>query len=512
MNLAQLLVRAARTHPGRVAMLHGERALWTYAQLADRVARLAAHLRGALALRAGDRVALVMHNHPQVLEALYAIWWAGLVAVPVNAKLHAKEVRHILQDAGAAALFASHDLLAPLRAEGDDLRALQAAFTPGDAAWQGAFGAAPIEAQHRAPDELAWLFYTSGTTGRPKGVMITHRNLYAMTSCYFIDVDEVASDDVIVYAAPMSHGAGIYNFPFVARAARHLVPASGGFEPAELVALARQIGRLCLFAAPTMVKRLVDHVQACGGDGTGFKTIVYGGGPMYVQDIRHALEVMGPRFVQIYGQGESPMTITALSRAQIADRGDARWLQRLASVGVAQSLVEVRVVDGEGRDLPRGETGEVVVRGEPVMAGYWNNAAASAQALRDGWLWTGDLGAMDGEGFLTLKDRSKDVIISGGSNIYPREVEEVLLRHPGVREVAVVGEADAQWGENVVAFIVADAASGGAGAAALDALCLAQIARFKRPKRYVFVDALPKNNYGKVLKTALRERLAARAR
>jgi len=291
----------------------------------------------------------------------------------------------------------------------------------------------------------------------------------------------------------------------LARAARHVVPLSGGFDPAELVALSQSVGRLCLFAAPTMVHGLVDHVAASGAPSDGFKTIVYGGGPMYGEDIRRALATMGPRFVQIYGQGESPMTITALSRAQLGDDRHPRWAERIESVGVAQTLVEVRVVDAAGRPVATGETGEVVVRGDTVMAGYWMNPEATAQVLRDGWLWTGDVGALDADGFLTLKDRSKDVIISGGSNIYPREVEEVLLRHPRVREVSVVGRRDASWGETVVAFVACDGAAVDAGE--LDALCLAHIARFKRPREYRFVDALPKNNYGKVLKTALREQL-----
>nr|HET7857574.1 AMP-binding protein [Caldimonas sp.] len=411
-------------------------------------------------------------------------------------------VGYIVDNAEAAALIAGEDLadaVAPLAPK------LRATLVPGGARYEAALAAAPIDAAPCAPTDLAWLFYTSGTTGRPKGVMLSHRNLAAALACYFIDVDDVDPADATVYAAPISHGAGLYNLPFMARAARHVVPESGGFDPAELVALSRSVGRLCMFAAPTMVHRLVDHVAASGASSDGFKTIVYGGGPMYVEDIRRALATMGPRFVQIYGQGESPMTITALSRAQLADARHPRWLERIASVGVAQTLVEVRVVDGDGRDLPAGETGEVVVRGDTVMAGYWRNAEATAQALRDGWLWTGDLGALDDDGFLTLKDRSKDLIISGGSNIYPREVEEVLLRHPRVREVSVVGRRDARWGETVVAFVACD--GGVVDPGELDALCLAHIARFKRPREYRFVDALPKNNYGKVLKTALREQL-----
>jgi len=501
MNLAQLLVRAAHVHPDRPAVLRGERLVWRYRELADRVARLAGQLR-ALGLAPGDRVALVMRNEVAYLESLYAVWWAGLAAVPINAKLHADEVGYILADAGASALIASADLadaVAPLAS------GLRATLVPGTARYEAALAAAPIDAAPCAPTDLAWLFYTSGTTGRPKGVMLSHRNLQAALACYFIDVDDVDGADATVYAAPISHGAGLYNLPFMARAARHVVPESGGFDPAEIVALSQSVGRLCMFAAPTMVHRLVDHVAATGAPSDGFKTIVYGGGPMYVEDIRRALATMGPRFVQIYGQGESPMTITALARAHLADERHPRWAERIASVGVAQTLVEVRVVDGDGHDLAAGETGEVVVRGDPVMAGYWRNAEASAQALRDGWLWTGDLGALDDDGFLTLKDRSKDLIISGGSNIYPREVEEVLLRHPRVREVSVVGRRDARWGETVVAFVACDGAAIDSGE--LDALCLAHIARFKRPREYRFVDALPKNNYGKVLKTALREQL-----
>ena len=502
MNVASWLERAARATPAAPAVYVGHRAWATYAELAARVARLAHGLRTKAGLAAGERVAIAMANAPEYLECLYATWWAGLAAVPINAKLHAGEVGFILDDAGASALIASEDLadaVAPLAPS------LCATLVPGSARGEAAFDAAPVDAAPCAPTDLAWLFYTSGTTGRPKGVMLSHRNLQAALACYFIDVDDVDPADATVYAAPLSHGAGLYNLPFMARAARHVVPESGGFDPAELLALSRTVGRLCMFAAPTMVHRLVDHVAATGAPSDGFKTIVYGGGPMYVEDIRRALAAMGPRFVQIYGQGESPMTITALSRAHLADERHPRWAERIASVGVAQTLVEVRVVDGDGSDVPAGETGEVVVRGDPVMAGYWRNPEATAQALRDGWLWTGDLGALDDDGFLTLKDRSKDLIISGGSNIYPREVEEVLLRHPRVREVSVVGRRDARWGETVVAFVACDGDAVDTGE--LDALCLAHIARFKRPREYRFVDALPKNNYGKVLKTALREQL-----
>ncbi|MDN5842463.1 MAG: AMP-binding protein, partial [Alcaligenaceae bacterium] len=238
---------------------------------------------------------------------------------------------------------------------------------------------------------------------------------------------------------------------------------------------------------------------------SGLHAIVYGGGPMYAADLIQALNAFGPVFAQIYGQSESPMTITAMRKELIADRKGPNWEARIGSVGTAQSCMEVRVVDKEFKDLLVGEHGEVIVRGPAVMAGYWNNDEATRRALVDGWLCTGDIGFLDADGFLTLTDRSKDVIISGGSNIYPREVEEVIAQHPDVAEVAVVGAPHPDWGEEVVAFIVARAGSE-LDDAVLKAWCQSEIASFKKPRRYIFSQDLPKNSYGKVLKTELRER------
>jgi long-chain acyl-CoA synthetase len=248
------------------------------------------------------------------------------------------------------------------------------------------------------------------------------------------------------------------------------------------------------------VKRLVEAPAASRANTTNLKSIVYGGGPMYVSDLHAAMDLLGSKLAQIYGQGESPMTITVLTKDMHRDAAD----NRLGSVGVPQSVVEVRVVDELGADLPPGGVGEICVRGAVVMKGYWNRPDATAATIREGWLHTGDVGVFDNDGFLTLKDRVKDVIISGGSNIYPREVEEVLLTHEGVLEVAVIGHPHPEWGEEVIAFVVRKEGSE-ASEAQMDRLCLDNIARFKRPKRYIFVDALPKNNYGKILKIALRD-------
>ena len=507
MNITQLLARSARVSPDSPALSLGTRVWLRYGELMQRVAAMAAGLREQLHLQPGDRVALAMSNCPQALELLYAAWYAGLIAVPVNARLHPREIAYILDNSGAQACLCTPDLAGPIAPLQADLDQLARVIDTGSAEYAAlARQDANLPMHDTAPNEVAWLFYTSGTTGRPKGVMITHRNMLSMSLCYFAAVDSIAPADCIVHAAPISHGSGMYNFPHVLAGANQVIPESGHFDPAETFDLLRRWQGVTMFAAPTMVHRLVAHARTHAPSLDGLKTIVYGGGPMYLQDIRNALTVIGPRFAQIYGQGESPMTITALSKHHINDSGHPRYEARLASVGVAQPAVEVRVAGADDLPLPAGEIGEILVRGDTVMRGYWRNPEASTETLRNGWLHTGDVGSFDADGFLTLRDRSKDMIISGGSNIYPREVEEALLCHPAVSEVSVVGRPHPDWGEEVVAFVVLREGHR-AGENDLDAVCLDQIARFKRPKAYRFVSELPKNNYGKVLKTELRKQL-----
>jgi acyl-CoA synthetase (AMP-forming)/AMP-acid ligase II len=280
------------------------------------------------------------------------------------------------------------------------------------------------------------------------------------------------------------------------------------FDVDAIIEALRGHTRVSMFAAPTMLTRLVHSPAIAAADPTSLRTIFYGGGPMYVADLERALGIFGPRLYQLYGQGESPMTITGLDQRMHAEEAHPRWRERLGSCGVPRTGVLVKVVDDDDRELLAGEVGEIVTRSDCVMEGYWGNQEATAETLRGGWLHTGDLGSFDDDGFLTLHDRSKDMIISGGSNIYPREIEEVLLRHPDLLEVSVVGRPHREWGEEIVAFVVARPGTE-ISAEALDRLCLDQIARFKRPRDYRFVDALPKNNYGNVLKTELRQRLAA---
>ncbi len=495
MNIASLLSKSGASFAARPAVSLGGQTYATYGELAHRVGVIAGNLRKAYRLHPPARVAIISRNRPQYFEALFAIWHAGLTAVPINAKLHRKEFAYILDNSQSRMCFVSANVA-------DAVDQVETVVDVGSERYRKMLDGDALPLESRSPDDPAWLFYTSGTTGTPKGAVLTHENLLAMCKCYFADVDPEAPWQAILHAAPMSHGSGLYALAYVMQAGCHVIPESGGFDVVEVYALIRHWPGIVFFAAPTMVKRLLDHPT--DEDTSNLKAIIYGGGPMYIDDCLAALERFGPKLTQLYGQGESPMTITALNAQTHADKDHPRWLHRLASVGVTQSAVEVRVADADDEQLPPGELGEILVRGESVMSGYWRNPEATAATLRNGWLHTGDIGVMDEDGFLTLKDRAKDLIISGGSNIYPREVEEVLINHPDISEASVIGRPDREWGEIVIAYLVTTDGSS-VDTSALDALCVDNLARFKRPKHYYFIDEMPKNNYGKVLKTRLRE-------
>ncbi len=488
LNLFALLDQAAARFGDRGAVYHGERQLCTWGELRDRALRMAGSLRE---LGPGSRVAVASENRPEIIELMFAVWAAECVYLPINYKLHAREMQQIIDDAGAAMIFASPTIAADLSSVTDvPIEVI------GSGVYQTRLGSDSAPPPDNDPAELAWLFYTSGTTGRSKGAMLSHRNLMAMTLAHLADFDSPDEDCSLVHGAPMSHGSGLYIPPYVLRAARQVIPESGAFEPGEFLDLCEHHPGCSAFLAPTMVQRLV---QTGRPRPRNLRTVVYGGGPMYVDSLKKAMAAFGPIFTQLYGQGEAPMTITGLRRADHLDADDAV----LGSVGYARSGVDVAVLRDDGSPAAIDEIGEIVCRGDVVMSGYWKNPKATAVTLQNGWLHTGDLGSFDERGFLTLRDRSKDVVISGGSNIYPREVEEALLEHPGVVEAGVVGAKDEEWGEVVVAFVV-----GEVEAAELDAHLLDRMARFKRPKRYEFVDELPKNSYGKVLKRELRQRLS----
>ncbi|MBV0881520.1 AMP-binding protein [Noviherbaspirillum sp. L7-7A] len=506
MNLSQLFQRSVQMYPDCTAIACGDQIRRTYRELDQRVGALAHWFRQDLGLQPGDRLLLVMKNCPEYIESLLAAWRAELCVVPVNSKLHPNEIAAMAQDAGTRKCLSQGSLAAALR-EHPTIKAQLDVIDAGEDAYLNALGS-PQLSVGRTHDEnaVAWLFFTSGTTGRSKGVMITHANLVNVALNFFSDVQSVSQGDALIHVAPVSHGSGIYSIPYWIKGGTQVLPESGGFDEAELFRLLDTHQRASLFAAPTMVQRMVRYANENNVRPSGLRALLVGGAPFYMEDIKTAVQSFGPRIAQVYGQGESPMTISRISADQIGAAVNAGDSQLLGSVGFPMTSVQVSIVDNDGCPVAAGELGEVMVRGPVVMAGYWNNPQATASTVIDGALRTGDVGLIDERGLLHLRDRSKDVIISGGTNIYPREVEEVLLTHPGVAEVSVVGAPDPEWGESVVAFIVRQPGTV-VEDADLNAHCLNAIARFKRPKRYIYVFDLPKNGIGKVLKRELQKQI-----
>lgn len=500
--LAHLLRNAARSFPERPAVSIGDRRLYDYAAYGGLAARLAGGLRQSMRLDPGDRVVLAMTNNPEYLALLFAIWHAGLVAVPANARLHARELAYIATDCGARLCFATPDLAGPLA---EHLPRETRLVVLGEAAWRDLAAAEPAAIAERRPEDLAWIFYTSGTTGRPKGALLSHRNLMTMAIAYLADVDRLTPDDCLLHLAAQSHATGLFGLSHIAKATHQVLPPSGGFDVAELAQLLAIHDSATLFVPPTGLRRLLRDPAFAGARIERMRTLLLGAAPVYAADLKAGFELFGSRLWNGYGQGESPCTITAMSKEMLADAIRSGDEARMMSVGIARTGIEVAILDGDDRPLPPGEIGEVCVRGDTVMAGYWNLPVESAAALRSGWLHTGDLGALDDRGYLTLLDRAKDLIISGGSNIYPREVEEVLLEDPDLAEVAVIGVPDPEWGESVMAVLV-PMAGATPDLARLERRCLERIARYKRPKYWEVVEALPKNSAGKVLKRELRQR------
>ena len=510
MNVGAFLTKSARSFPEKTAIVHGKRA-WSYAGFLSRANRLANALR-RLGVRQGENVAILQSNCPQMLESIFACFKAGCGVVPINHRLHPKECAFIIDHSEARVVILSPEFnssvrelrggmpgvrhLVTLADAGEDMRDYEELLSGESDRWEDA---------DVRPDDLAWLFYTSGTTGRPKGAILTHRNLVAMAMNFYADMCPLGPDDAILHAAPLSHGSGVYAIPNVAKAATNVIAESKSFDPAEILKTIQDHRITNMFAAPTMFKRLVESGEVGRYDLRSLKALIYGGGPMYVEDLKAMMTALGPCLVQLYGQAESPMTITGLAHRDHVPDGTPDQMRRLASAGTARTDVEVRIFDEEDRELPPNGIGEIVTRSDLVMKGYWRDPAATGETLRNGWLHTGDVGFMDDNGYVFILDRSKDMIVSGGENIYPREIEDAILRHPSVREVAVIGVPDREWGESVKAIVVL-APGTAVTEQELIAFCKDHLASYKKPRSVEFADVLPKNSYGKVLKRDLKER------
>jgi long-chain acyl-CoA synthetase len=511
MNVGRLLVDAARRHPERPAVSWGDRRL-DYRSL-DRRTNALARALADLGVSRGDRVGVLMRNRPEMIETMFACFKGGLCLVPLNSRFTADEVAYHVEDSGAVAVLTDDEgadiVLAGTRPSRDRVHVVVAGDAP---LAEGTVSLEQlVEATDERPvtvpvdrDELAWLFYTSGTTGRPKGAMLTHANLAFATASWLADLTPMTEHDVTLHAAPLSHGAGFHALAAAARGAHQVIPQSPRFDPAGILELlvAQRVSNTWM--VPTQIVMLLDHVGDRAPALPTLRQVVYGGAPFAPADLRRSLEVFGPVFVQLYAQGETPMTATVMPAADHAAALAGDRPERLASAGYARPGVDVRVFDDHDTEVAVGEVGEVCVQSPTVMRGYWQRPEESASTLRNGWLHTGDLGRFDEHGYLYLLDRAKDLIITGGSNVYAVEVEAVLVAHPSVQEAAVVGVTDRTWGEVVVAVIVGDPDA----QPEVTEHCRAALAGYKQPRRYEFVDELPRNAYGKVLKRELRDRFS----
>jgi long-chain acyl-CoA synthetase len=511
MDLQQILERAVRFYPDRTAVVCG-RTRFTYHGLAERVRRLCQALQG-LGIAKGDRLAILMFNCHRYFELYYATPEMGALAVPLNVRLSASEIAYILKDSGSNTLFVGPEFL-PLLAEiRDQLPALRHCIFTGDgpppdgfegyeqllSAARPDFTATPV-----LPDDLAALFYTSGTTGHPKGVMLSHANLLA--NAYHILASMTWQDEeVYLHACPMFHIADGPTSHFITwLGGTHVIIP--GFKPDLALEVMERERVTATLLIPTMINFLIHHPDVEKRDLSTLRRIAYGGAPMPAELARQAMQTLACGFIHLYGLTESSPLLTYLPPEQHVADGPPEKVRRLLSCGRAVIGARLRVVDGRGHDVPTGEVGEIIAKGPNIMVGYWNKPDETAEALRDGWLYTGDLASMDEEGYVYIVDRKKDMIITGGENVFSTEVENALYTHPAVLEAAVVGVPDATWGEAIKAVIVLKP---GTQATAEDIMahCRALIAHFKVPRSVDFYEgALPKSGSGKILKRELREK------
>ncbi|WP_219217015.1 long-chain-fatty-acid--CoA ligase [Variovorax boronicumulans] len=505
--LTQALHRAVQLRPEATATLFQGRSR-TYGELGYRVARLAGALQ-RLGLQAGDRVGMLALNSDRTLEYYLAVWWAGGVVNPVNTRWSATEMVHSLDDCGTAILCADDafvPLLGSLRAQSKALRTCiymgEGTAPEGLHDWETLLRESEaVPDALRNGEDLAGVFYTGGTTGRPKGVMLSHSALalnsqISLLGAYF---DESAR---LLQVAPLFHLAGLSFLlrGVVAGCTQVIVP---GFSvDAMLAAIARDRSSH-LMAVPAMLQVLVDDPRTAQADLSSVQFVGYGASPITEALLERAF-AMFPQaeFAQGYGMTELSAGVSYLTSRYHTPEG--RKLGKLSSAGQALAGVDLRIGDADGRELPRGEVGELMVRSPCVMQGYWNLPAQTAAALRDGWMHTGDAGRMDAQGFVFIVDRFKDMIVSGGENVYCAEVEGALAGHPGVAAVAVIGVPSATWGEGVHAVVVRKPGASDE-AEALIAHCRTLIAGYKCPRSIEFVDALPISGAGKVMKYKLRE-------
>ncbi|WP_301109097.1 class I adenylate-forming enzyme family protein [Sporosarcina sp.] len=482
--IGKLAMKSAAAYPNKIAVKDGQRS-FTYREMMARAFALTAYFK-KIGLKKGDRFGILMSNRLEHIELDVAAAISGVIKVPLNYRLHPKEHVYMLEDADVKLVIGEEQLIKPINMK---LQALPIgeAYEMAIESCKGEHAVAEID-----EDDIFAIMYTSGTTGNPKGVMLSHRNIISGALSLAL-VCETGYDDVIGHVAPLTHGSNFLSHVAWLYGLTQVVFSK--FEPEEFVLDLKRENITIIFLVPTMVNLMIQHPKFDPKNLSTLKAINMAGSAIAASKLEQALALTGPIFAQTFGQVEAPMCITMMPKRELGDH--------LESCGRVGPFVDVKIVDEQGIELPAGEVGEIVCKGSLVMKGYWNNEKATNETLIDGWLQTGDLGWKSEEGYVHIVDRKKDVIISGGVNIYPREVEEVLNKHQGVKETCVIGVPDEKWGENVIAYVVPNGTVKVTKEELIE-LCLDHMASFKKPKEIHIVDELPKSSYGKILKRELR--------
>jgi fatty-acyl-CoA synthase len=516
MNLAHILTQNARRHGDRTGFAWAERA-WTWREIDAKVSALAAAL-AARGIGKGDRLLVHSKNTDEMFFSMFAAFRLGAVWVPTNFRLMPDEVAYLSSASGAKGFLCHGEFP-------DHAAAAKAASPSLEFIWRigedGAFGertvseaiAAHVDAKVEETrvdyDDPCWFFFTSGTTGRSKAAVLTHGQMGFVVTNHLADLTPgVTEQDASLVVAPLSHGAGVHQLVQTARGVKTILMPTEKFDIAEAFRLIETHRVANMFTVPTILKMMVEHPAVDKFDHSSLRHVIYAGAPMYREDQKAALNKLGPVIVQYFGLGEVTGNITVMPAALHESEDGPQ--ARVGTCGYERAGMQVSIQDDNGRELKPFETGEICVIGPAVFAGYYDNPEANAKAFRDGWFRTGDLGHVDEEGFVYITGRASDMYISGGSNIYPREVEEKILTHPAIGEVAVVGVPDPFWGEVGVAVCVPREGVKPVSEAELAAFLAPKVSRYKMPKRFFFWDALPKSGYGKIPKRMVRDELEAR--
>jgi fatty-acyl-CoA synthase len=512
MNLAYLVTQNARRHGDRAGFVWGEKS-WTWREIDGHVSALAAAL-AARGIAKGDRILVHSKNGDEMFWSMFAAFRLGAVWVPTNFRLMPDEVAYLATASGAKAFLCHGDFPDHAKAvSGPEFTwRIDEEGTFGETSVRDAIAAhagARIENAAVEYDDPCWFFFTSGTTGRSKAAVLTHGQMTFVVTNHLADLTPGTTEkDASLVVAPLSHGAGVHQLMQSARGAKTILLPTERFDIDEAFRLIESYRVSNLFTVPTILKMMVEHPAVDRYDHSSLRYVIYAGAPMYREDQKAALKKLGPVLVQYFGLGEVTGNITVLPPG-LHDPEDGPGA-RIGTCGFERTGMQVSIQGDDGRELKPFETGEICVIGPGVFAGYYDNPEANAKAFRDGWFRTGDLGHMDGEGFVYITGRASDMYISGGSNIYPREVEEKILTHPKIGEVAVLGVPDPVWGEVGVAVCVPREGAGPVTEAEMAGFLAPKVPRYKMPKRFFFWDALPKSGYGKIPKRLVRDELEAR--